>query len=1037
MPPEASKKRNRISLSCNYCKRRKVKCDRGDPCTSCIKYNVAGLCEYSRTPGGTNPPIGELLPFSVQNSYDSNNTNVRTMLDSNGGLEKKEDDQNGGSVQSELERLKDKIRQIEASITVSNLSKPITKLSPSPVANSYPSTSMTYNSYDMNQKKSLGKHNTFQLPPLTWRSSSSSTNGSASSEANILGEQGLLLTEYHKASANYKFTGINPYGSPDEIINFYEGCSPIIITSSSRRMNFGPFAWISILSKDIGLGILWRYARRIKEQNIAQKGLIWRQENSNQGNEIQNKPESGSPVDANKLNQDFDQDKEFTEKALDREGYNDIRPYNNILNKNKEGKYTGVTETQRKINMNKNAISLGLTVFEGQIDQELKLFDKIKAVLPKQKVMWILINKFFLSLYPFMPFIDERYFKLEMSRILGPEGYNDSKIKELNIEKRLDLANVGILLIIIRFTYLSLFSNRNKVNESNLRSEDPSTKAQELKYLLSNPISIDVINMAQLCLDQFDLLRKSNLSILQCAFLMRLYHIFAPEEGDGADGGDSQIYTGMLVHMASSMGLNREPDNFPETFNDDKVNNIGRKIWLFLILCDFNQACIYGNPLCVDEKYMDAKPPYYKPGNENIIDQELEKNVLSTFAYFDKFYNKLKPLLELTLSIKSATKMGELTTILNDFENFIDQHYGKLAQFFIPFSEDKFSYPFIKIMKCKNYINLSNFNMVVLFHIFSYYEKKKNSELSFFYLKKVYSLMLREFTEGLFHLIANNHINFGEGADLFLNPSLEQVIHKSTQINYAILVRLKVQISKMNTNQDHNIRIDNDFNYRMEYENLTVLEKQIQKLIEIFIAAISRLSNRYYYAWKVKKTFRFFIGSCGIDEILQREDAVELPELNISEVKELSQMFETSLKKLHDIKLAHMAENCSTLKENTFLGSSTNDVAYSNIQADATLPLTPGMSVNSVNPLSFEDMGLLNDNEIDQLWMNMEYMKNDPNTNSDGSTNGDNPYLHPSQTPGSFFKNGTPYSNVDFNDITLDVFKNTNLDHVLESNYNL
>lgn len=43
--------------------------------------------------------------------------------------------------------------------------------------------------------------------------------------------------------------------------------------------------------------------------------------------------------------------------------------------------------------------------------------------------------------------------------------------------------------------------------------------------------------MAQLCLDQFDLMRKSNLVVLQCAFFMRLYQIFAPEDGDGADGG--------------------------------------------------------------------------------------------------------------------------------------------------------------------------------------------------------------------------------------------------------------------------------------------------------------------------------------------------------------------------------------------------------------------------------------------------------------------------------------------------------------------
>lgn len=237
------------------------------------------------------------------------------------------------------------------------------------------------------------------------------------------------------------------------------------------------------------------------------------------------------------------------------------------------------------------------------------------------------------------------------------------------------------MLIIIRFTYLSLFSNRNGVNENNLKTNDPSSKAQELKYLLSNPINIDVIHMAQLCLDQFELLRKTNLVVLQCALIMRLYHMFSPEDGDGADGGDSQIYSGMLIQMAYSMGLNREPDNFPEACNDEKVNNIGRKIWLFLALGDFNQAYSYGNPLCIDDKYVDTKLPYYKPGNENILDIELEKNVVSTFAYFSKFYEKLKTILDLTLSVKDSIKMEKLTRLMSDFEKFTHLHYGTLNQF--------------------------------------------------------------------------------------------------------------------------------------------------------------------------------------------------------------------------------------------------------------------------------------------------------------------------------------------------------------------
>lgn len=323
--------------------------------------------------------------------------------------------------------------------------------------------------------------------------------------------------------------------------------------------------------------------------------------------------------------------------------------------------------------------------------------------------------------------------------------------------------------------------------------------------------------MAQLCLDQFELLRHSNLVVLQCALIMRLYHMFSPEEGDGADGAESQIYTGMLIQMAYSMGLNREPDHFPETCNDDKVSNIGRKIWLFLALVDFNQASSYGNPLCIDHKYVDTKLPYYKPGNENIHDIELEKHVVSSFAYFSKFYEKLKIILDLTLSVKNSIKMEELTKLMSDFEGFIHLHYGTLNQFFIPFKDDNFPYTFVKVVKCKNYINLTNFNIIMYFHFYLHYEKRKRSNLSFFYLKKIYCVMLNEFVDGIFQLVENNHINFGEGADLILNPSLEQVIHKSSQINFAILIRLKLQLRNMTKDTDHVLKMSNDYNYQEKH----------------------------------------------------------------------------------------------------------------------------------------------------------------------------------------------------------------------------
>lgn len=1046
MPPEHSKKRNRITLSCNYCKRRKVKCDRGQPCSSCVKYNVPGLCEYNAFVNSENQHMGELPPFTVQSS----NGLKKSKFDVNNEIMKSQEAQDTDTtVHSELEMLKDKIRQIEASITVSSLSQQSPNFTP-------PTTDPYLLNATINNNNSVSRthNNPIQLPPLTWHPSTSSTPRSISTESNLRSEQSLNTSPLHDYSeSNTKYVGINPFGSSEETINFYEGYTPVIIKSSSRRMNFGPFAWISIVSKDIALRLLWKYAKERKVLDFgAQKALNWKLEKVNEEKGCVEKDHTGkinqSDVES-RNSQEAELEKEFREKTMDRDGYNDIRLYNNILDDeenqgDKEKRFKD--EKQRKINMNKNAISLGLTVFEGQIDQELKLIDKIKVVLPKQRVIWILINKFFLLVYPFLPFIDESYFKSEMSRILGPEDHNDSKISELNIEKRLDLANIGILLIIIRFTYLSLFSNRNGVNENNLKTNDPSSKAQELKYLLSNPINIDVIHMAQLCLDQFELLRKTNLVVLQCALIMRLYHMFSPEDGDGADGGDSQIYSGMLIQMAYSMGLNREPDNFPEACNDEKVNNIGRKIWLFLALGDFNQAYSYGNPLCIDDKYVDTKLPYYKPGNENILDIELEKNVVSTFAYFSKFYEKLKTILDLTLSVKDSIKMEKLTRLMSDFEKFTHLHYGTLNQFFIPFKDDKFRYPFIKIMKCKNYINLTSFNMIVFYHFFLHYEKRKQSNLSFFYLKKIYTVMLDEFVEGIFQLVEDNNVNFGEGADLIMNPSLEQIIHKSSQVNFAICIRLKLQLNKMSTCVDHDLKMNNDYGYQEKHLKLSKLVKYIQKLIDTFMTAMTNLSKRYYYAWKVTKAYRFLLEFSGFDEFVAKECDLYITEFSVGQVDELSRMCEASLRRLHKSRMSKRDTNTDEQQNELQNKQLKNDIqvqgmnnneeeSIDNVQIKPSIPLAPGMSVESLNSLNFEELEFINNNEIDRLWMQMVSMKNEansnPGTNDELGNQGLELHL---QTPGNTNPR-TPFDSYDFNENSFDLLRDIHLDQIFDGNY--
>ena len=1129
-----ARKRNRLSLSCNYCKKRKVKCDRGRPCSSCVRYNVANLCEYSdpiwlepvaitgnaamaatsnqnsrKSPqshslsafhvnGSSNSPhtsshshSSNLPSFSVQRFHPpaastkppQANGGVQTSFhvpppgpsnhsgnhSSRGTASHQDPSLAAPAVQSELETLKNKIKEIEASLkpqssqhnhnqhnhnlvdhshnsrsvhtstnsfssqpslstangNVHNRTSPEGSLSS---ASSNSSANAIPYSYLSGSRPTGGNGNLpIQLPPLQWTHNADRPDVDYTGRPQYVNRYVLKFEDFkYNPDKNPTFIGINPFSADDDLINLYEGYTPIHIRDASRRMNYGPFAWLSIMKKDPGLLSLWKFMMSKKhERHLAIQRLARTAPAPELGLLPEKEPEQTSaPADSPKGADD--QEKIFREKAIDRDGFNDLRLYGNVAKasdtsgnlkeKIHSGGYSKVElhnpKAHQKTQMNKLGIALGLTMYEGQIGRELELIEKIKMILPKQKVIWKLINKFFKSVYPYMPFIDENYFKLEMARILGPEAYSDSRLGDLKIEKRLDLAQIGILLIILRISYLSLFSNRRAVNQNNLNSNDPAPPAIEMKYLLSNPINIDVIDVAQLCLDQFELLRKSSLVILQCAYFMRLYHMFSPEDGDGADGGDSQIFNGMLVQMAYSMGINREPDTFPDICNDEKVNNLGRKIWFFLIINDLIQAYQYGNPLTIREKYYDTKLPYYKKGNENISDVSMEQHVISTFAYFEKYYYRLTAILDICLDIRKKVKVSQLSNLMGDFEHHLNDHYGTLRYFLVPFQQDNYVYPFLKTMKCKNYINMKGFLLTIYFHMYLYYESKKKTDFAYFYVKKIFATTCGEFVPSFFPLITNNYINFGETADLILNPTIESMIHKTTQMNFAILVRLNSTIYRMKHNANHGLNLRDNFGYKLKFAKLCKLSKILEKIIKFCIAAMSRLSQRYYYAWRVTKAHTFLLKMIIGEEFYkycQDDEQIIFLDLSNDQLNELTEICEVTLKKFGKTKIFHAASELFDDINNEDIEAPVLDGANSRVSVSSTPQaafdgtngsepnaahmagvINVPSSVDSIGSADMDDFQFIENVEIDKLWYQMASIKNENNNNSNSNTNTNN-----------------------------------------------
>ncbi|CAK7896693.1 multidrug resistance regulator 1 [[Candida] anglica] len=1086
----SDRKRNRMTLVCTTCKKRKVKCDKGRPCSSCIKFKSQSSCVYpdESWPEIKTPTAGVALtePGSATtfDGYPNRNTNVaiapidnrtdrplpyevtqpspypptyptpiqmygtpvyvdkppveisqqvgppsqdprRTDMYRPHPMYLVEQQQRSNLIPSKRpveptnkdpmarsEELKDKINQIEASITVANLFQaghPTHGNSPRDYANYSQWQSPLDGSYRQqnyrtphsvplpahpqgldNEKQnspaagnnlksipSSGQDSPVQLPPINWVNNQTGNNSA-----------GIVFDHKGNPTTLSKYVGINPIASPFETINFYDKYTDIHFKELKKRFNPGPFSWLSIVKKDHSVMYLWKhilYSRGFKTKLFpGQEGHTSVSVSCLQ--DFSSKEDSS--IDSKVAN---NTEKEFTERALDRDGYNDIRPFDQRKDKPESSEMSEEEKiTEQRIKMNENALSRGLTLFEGKMNQELKLIEKIQVVLPPQKVIWMLINRFFKTVYPYLPIIDEGLFKGEMVKILGPESYSTKKSITLKINKRLEFANIGILLLILRFTYLSLFSNRNGVNEQNLHSKDTSNKAKDLKYLLSNPINIDVVGIAQLCLEQFQILQKPSIEVLQCSLLMRLYYKYAPEDGDGADGGKSQITSGLLISMAYSIGIHREPE-YPIDPEEEKIANISRKIWYILVITDLIQAFTFGHPMIVDPNVYDTKVPFFTKKNANIADAELEKHIVGSFLYSDRFLSMIKSILDMCLDLKSFVNVKELTERISDYEQFLEHTFGSLNDLLTPFDAKAFGYPFLKAQKCRQYLHLKYFSLSLYIHLFLYYENKGKADLSFFYLRKMLTNSNSELLPYFANLIGNMHTYFEEGASLFLNPTIEETLHKCNQINFLVIVRLNMRIHKMKYSSQHKNLQNTDPAYKMLFARLCKLSSNMEKCAEICISALMTLSNRYYFAWRISKSHQFLLSVMYQDDVYSQSDS----ETGMSFVLSLEQINE--LITITNVPLAKYKRKLPPgVRSGSDFPTATTTVAAP-VSTTEPPPIDPkqdsrrlskhildfpwnessASTVDSSNSMSDPDeLNLMNSDVIDQLWFQIASMKN-------------------------------------------------------------
>lgn len=793
-----SRRRNRITVVCNVCKYRKVRCDRKLPCTSCIRYNSAELCSYNVPKWDEKVAIEKLAQINANNSLkyskqekERSDSSVKTASISTVAHQKEP--------KEEFSVLKEKIAHLQSLLDNSE-----------------------------SNSTSLGYNRVFLL------------------SARLTG----LLSSF---SSFDSVIGVNPISSPDETINFYENYTSICIDSNlSEAFNHGPFSWHSLIRKDSALSDLWNFIHS-KRSNVNSEykatSLFSREQDSRNPN---------SPF-----------------SVLQR-----IRAY--LLSRFGSDNYR----------LELKNLPLGLTFNNKPSNKELSLKDRISQILPSAPIIWTHIDRFFKYLYPFYPFIDETEFRNSISAIITTPDFGHSETPIVTISKKIDFATIGLLFVLMRLSYISLISNTMEVNEQNVKSSPTTDSAKEIRTLLLNPIGIEFVDMSRNCLNEFQLFHKTSLEVLQLALYMRLYMFSAPEDSEGPFKNQFQIYNGLLIQMGYSIGLNREPDDFPDILNNPRINNVRRKIWFYLYYMDIIHSMKFGNPYVIGERFIDTKFPFIDLDNENCLVKGMDRFVIDAMKPLESIIPLVKEILKLVLEVKEKVSMSTLTAKLSELEIAMLNKYGTFKDFVSAFNETSFNDSFVKTIQIHRYLALKYFLLSLYFHFFLHYEAAKEFDLVFFYLKKILSISIEECLQSFFELLDKPHFYFQDAAHLSVNPCIQMMLHKSNIFFYSIITRLGYTIKSLEANNASEATI----------ENFKYFRRLVTRSSKLCIIGISKLNHRHCSAWRIANSHSFILRNIVQDDYYTTSDSKVRDNLSVSlqltndQIKDLIYYIEKPLK---------------------------------------------------------------------------------------------------------------------------------------------
>lgn len=320
---------------------------------------------------------------------------------------------------------------------------------------------------------------------------------------------------------------------------------------------------------------------------------------------------------------------------------------------------------------------------DGEYSDLLKSFlSEMEEILPPMEILNNYKAHFFENVFPNLCFLNKKLFEESLSSTLFKDENDPFKVKIRLGKSRLrsKMENLSILLVVLKLSFISLlFIDEGSEEHSAYINRD---------ILKKYPIGNEAILLAERVLSAENLFACANENIITCLLYIWSFFVYSPEEGDFFLEHPTDVLTGVIVMLATSIGLHRDPSDFLRLseVEDSSVLNHRRILWVAISTTVCIESSLKGrHPLSLDaamDQFMDIRSPnalqiYMERVERDIIEPDRSSLRLHEMCFKRSLLAVLfYDLDKLSLTYGGTFRLSEMEDMRHKIETFVSDNFN-------------------------------------------------------------------------------------------------------------------------------------------------------------------------------------------------------------------------------------------------------------------------------------------------------------------------------------------------------------------------